>query len=167
MNIKFLKENLPRLIIIVVILLMFYYYFYCTDDDLNRPKIYKKHIISKKVYISPIYDYPPLTQKLQNKLNKITENFDNNKFIIKLFYADWCTHCVSFKPVWIELKNKYSDRLTFIDVDCTESNPNLEYIKGFPTIAIFDSSNKYLNTYNDDRTKDSLESYINNNLINK
>ena len=148
---------------------MFYYYFYCNDndDELDRPKIHKKHLISKKIYESPIYEQPPLTEKLQIKLNKITENFDNNKYIIKLFYADWCGHCVNFKSIWFALKNKYSNKVTFIEVNCTEKNPELDYVTGFPTIAIFDSNNKYLQTYNDDRTFDSFESYINNNIINK
>lgn len=168
MNNNFFKENLPGFIIIIIFLLIFYYYIYCKDDEsYNRPKIYKKHLKSKKIHESPIYVQPLLTQKLQKKLNRITENFENNNKIIKLYYADWCRHCVEFKPIWYILKNIYSDRLTFIEVNCTDNNPELDFIKGFPTIAIFDSNNNYLDTYNDDRTKETLEAYINNNLINK
>jgi len=167
MNKKFLKENLLWIIIIIVIIIfLIYYYYFCTDNNLNRKKLNRKHLISKKIYESPFEIKKSLKKKLQKKLNKVAENFDNNKYIIKLFFADWCPHCVDFKPIWYSLKKKYSNNISFIEVDCTENDPELSFIKGFPTIAIFDGTNNFIDVYNGDRSNKSFEAYIKDNLLN-
>lgn len=164
-------------ILIIIILIIIYFIFNSDNDndndtDIIRKKINKKYLISKKIYISPkiIKDKPikSMTNKLTKKLNKISEGFNNQqeyKYLIKLFYADWCPHCMDFKLIWSNLKNKYSNDIKFIDVDCTHNNPNLSFIKGFPTIALFDLTDRYIESYENDRSIDSFESYIKNKIL--
>lgn len=67
---------------------------------------------------------------------------------VTLYYADWCGHCVNFKPEWEKigenikkLKNKYKDINIILekysDKDLEKINGgtiNNERIQGFPTI---------------------------------
>jgi thiol-disulfide isomerase/thioredoxin len=176
MNKNLFMNKILWIIIIIIIIIIIYYIFNSdnndNDTDIIRKKINKKYLKSKKIYISPtIIKNEPIkfmTNKLTKKLNKISEGFDNNKkykYLIKLFYADWCPHCIDFKPIWHSLHNKYSNDIKFIDVDCTRNNPNLSFIKGFPTIALFDLNDKYIESYENDRSIESFESYIKNKIL--
>ena len=84
----------------------------------------------------------------------------NSKYIIKLFFANWCHHCVNFKPIWNKIKIKYSNQLIFENIDCTSYSPDLDYIQGLPTISIYNLDNKYLYNYTNDMTIESFESFI-------
>lgn len=84
------------------------------------------------------------------------ENFNNNMYTIKLYYADWCPHCTNFKPKWFDLKIKYKN-INFIEVDCTNNSPDVDYVKGFPTISIY-KNNKFIEVFKDNRH--NFESYI-------
>ena len=46
-------------------------------------------------------------QELNNLQNKI--NVGSNEVYFVFFYADWCPHCVSAKPEWSKLVNKYKE----------------------------------------------------------
>lgn len=64
----------------------------------------------------------------------------NGETVIALFAADWCPHCVNYKPTWKKIQEearaKKETRVRFVTVDCTESNPykNKFDIKGYPTV---------------------------------
>lgn len=67
---------------------------------------------------------------------------------IMLFYADWCPHCKTAKPIWEEMKAEYENKtingytVLFTDVNCTTETPDVEKlmttykIEGFPTIKL-------------------------------
>jgi thiol-disulfide isomerase/thioredoxin len=67
---------------------------------------------------------------------------------IMLFYADWCPHCKTAKPIWEEMKAEYENKtingytVLFTDVNCTTETPEVEKlmttykIEGFPTIKL-------------------------------
>ncbi len=115
---------------------------------------------TKSIYISPkakSIEINSMKKKLKKKLNKIKID---NKYQIKLFYADWCPHCVEFKPIWFSLKKKYNN-IDFIEVDCTNANPDLDYVNGFPTIALF-NLDKHIENYENERTLNGFENYIKN-----
>jgi thiol-disulfide isomerase/thioredoxin len=82
------------------------------------------------------------------------------KFIVRLFFADWCPHCVDFKPIWNKIKSKYGDSILFEDVDCTSDNPDLEYVQGLPTIALYDKSNNYMKNYENNGDPDKFNRFI-------
>jgi thiol-disulfide isomerase/thioredoxin len=150
------------ILIFAIILVIYYIYnYYNNDNDSLRKTINKKYDESKKIHTSEQFENKINKNKLVKKLNKISEEFNKieYKHTIKLFFADWCPHCVDFKPIWNSLKNKYNT-IKFIEIDCSENNPNLPYVQGFPTIAIFDKNNNYIESYEDERTFNMFEKYI-------
>ena len=67
---------------------------------------------------------------------------------LMLFYADWCPHCKTAKPIWNELKTQYQNKtingyqVIFTEVNCTAESAETEQmmnkynIEGFPTIKL-------------------------------
>lgn len=61
---------------------------------------------------------------------------------IYLYYANWCPHCVSFKPIWNKIKNKIdnmADKNYFYqEYEADENSDAIEKanVSGFPTIRI-------------------------------
>jgi len=165
-------------IFICAIILYILYTQFKTDDESTiglRKNIKKKYEKSTKLYISPTSTEIDNNNLLKNKLiTKLSEQFNNektnnctikNKYTLKLYYADWCPHCVNFKSIWNNCKTSYGNKLIFIDVDCTNNNPDLPYVNGFPTIALFDANNNHIENYDNDGTILSFETYIKNKLI--
>ena len=91
-----------------------------------------------------------------------------------LFYADWCGHCKKFKPVWDEVAGGVNtdgqQKLVKVNVgDSSEESEKImkDYkVDGFPTIVLVDKSgsNNEINIYEGERTKESLEEYVNSKL---
>ncbi len=72
-------------------------------------------------------------------LNELT---DTEKPILVMFYADWCTYCRRYMPVFGELSKKYSDKYNFAVVNCDYPENrdwvNKANIIAFPTLKIVD-----------------------------
>jgi thiol-disulfide isomerase/thioredoxin len=155
----------------------------------NRKKINKKHSKSKRIHVSPnlqrnshLKSIKLMAEKLKKRISKtkldvgdqqIMQNPENKpkyiptstpkstpKYTVKLFFANWCQHCNDFKPIWNNIKSKYSDKIIFDSMNCSETNPGLEYVQGLPTIALYDSNNNYLENYEYDGTSHGFESFI-------
>ena len=62
---------------------------------------------------------------------------------VVLYYADWCPHCVRFKPVWSFVKSRMeSDKVHFTEVDCTDADneirtPQGTTVPGFPSVYMY------------------------------
>lgn len=166
-------------LIILAILVSIYFLFTSSQTNIIntketsvviRKKVDKKPKKLKKIYISPKtkqIEINSMKEKLKKKLKKIkkVELFDDNNiksnektYKLKLFFADWCPHCVDFKPVWNAVKQKYQ-HIDFIDVDCTNDAPSLDYVQGFPTISLFNNE-KHVENYENERSLDAFENYI-------
>jgi len=56
---------------------------------------------------------------------------------ITLYYAEWCGHCINFKPEWNKLKaniDKLNDKnITYNEYEEKQIDKNLQ-IAGYPTI---------------------------------
>jgi thiol-disulfide isomerase/thioredoxin len=99
------------------------------------------------------------------------ENVGDKTAELLFFYANWCPHCKTAKPVWNELKETYSDRvvngytIVFTDVDCSEENDTAEQlmnrynVEGFPTIKLVKDGQVI--EYDAKPTKDLLEQFLN------
>ena len=73
---------------------------------------------------------------------------NSNEAELLLFYADWCPHCKTAKPIWNELKEEYQNKtingysVVFTEVNCTTENAEVEQmmnkykVEGFPTIKL-------------------------------
>lgn len=152
-------NNISWLIIILITLILIYF-LYIQDNKItfnNKKKYINRK--PKRIYISPLTTINKKSiEKMTNKLIKKLDT-PKSKYIIKLYYADWCHHCVEFKPIWNKLKNNYKN-INFIDINCTDKQPNLIFINGYPTIALFDSNNKHIENYENDRTYELFKNYL-------
>ena len=87
--------------------------------------------------------------------------------VVALFYADWCPHCVAFKPDFKKAMsnldgNTYKDKsLRFVLVDCVENKTiaSENGVSGFPTVKIFTDDNKS-SEYSGERSYEGLSTYF-------
>ena len=101
-------------------------------------------------YVKPIYN---TKFTANNEYNSTNNNSSSKDAEIMLFYADWCPHCKTAKPVWDELKSEYENKkingytILFTEINCTNETPEIESlmnkykIEGFPTIKLLKDGN--------------------------
>lgn len=70
-------------------------------------------------------------------VNKFQTGGSAKKEVI-LFKAEWCGHCVGFKPDWQKLKTNHKSKYNFITYDSEKNKEELKswQIQGFPTIIV-------------------------------
>ncbi len=76
---------------------------------------------------------------------------------VTLYYANWCGHCKTFKPVWNSLKpyfDKYNIQYQEFEEEINNDIIKNNKIEGFPTIVIEKNGVKY--DYNGERSVDGL-----------
>jgi thiol-disulfide isomerase/thioredoxin len=88
-----------------------------------------------------------------------------------LFYADWCPHCKTAKPIWNELKDEYQNKtingysIVFTEVNCTTETSEVEKlmnqykVEGFPTIKLLKDGQVI--EYDAKPTKETLNQFLN------
>ena len=112
-----------------------------------------------------------LAQKLKNKLQNTNLHENKPKYIVKLFYADWCGHCKKFMgETWGELKEKFGSNpnVQLNQIDCTNVKSAIETpagknVEGFPTLILNykDKDGKYIEEeYNGPRSFQVIASVI-------
>lgn len=154
----------------------------CKDNRPIRPirpikqyKTFKKS--PKKIHNSEEFNENKKLS-IDDKQKKLSKNIKNSKSIknikpppsidelkniIILFYSDNCYHCHQFFPTWLKIKeNMNGTKIKFDEVNCTNNDPELEYVDGFPTIAIYDNNNSYLMSYNGDRSYEIFKQFLKN-----
>ena len=113
---------------------------------------------------------------IATKSNRANEPFENGapnlkaangETIVALFYADWCPHCVSFKPHYKKAMTELNGNdhkgktLRFVMVDCDKykSLAKENDVSGFPTVKLLndDGSSK---DYDGERSFEGLTSYF-------
>jgi thiol-disulfide isomerase/thioredoxin len=86
---------------------------------------------------------------------------------VVLFFATWCGHCNKLKPDWDKLKsemdgttNSNGNKVTFVEVDCSDGNPLSEKygVKGFPTIKGFSNGGEPTE-HSGDRSLSGIKAY--------
>lgn len=72
-------------------------------------------------------------------VEEVKSSLKNKKPVVVGFLASWCPHCRKYKPVFAEVKEEYSDRVTLvhIDIDDESGSQIVErfQVKGIPTTA--------------------------------
>ena len=113
---------------------------------------------------------------LASKSNNTQESFENvepnlkaasGEAIVALFYADWCPHCVSFKPDYkkamseLNGNNYKGKKLRFVMVDCDKykSLAKENNVSGFPTVKIL-NDNGSSEEYDGERSFEGLTNYF-------
>jgi thiol-disulfide isomerase/thioredoxin len=90
---------------------------------------------------------------------------------LMLFYADWCPHCKTAKPIWNDLRSQYQNKtingyqVIFTEINCTTENAETEQmmnkynIEGFPTIKLLKDGQ--IIEYDAKPTKETLNEFLN------
>ena len=101
-----------------------------------------------------------------NKLS-LSKKLQSDKPVLILYFAEWCGHCVAFKPTWDAIKKKLETNkgIHVIEVE----NSNIKYlpktnqsIQAFPTIQLIKKGK--VKEYTGFRMLDSIISFVNTNM---
>lgn len=88
-----------------------------------------------------------------------------------LFYADWCPHCKTAKPIWEEIKSEFESKtvngysIVFTEINCTTETPEVEKmmntykVEGFPTIKLL--KNGQVIEYDAKPSKATIQQFLN------
>ena len=142
------------LIIVAIVIFIFigvsYYYFYVVPSS-NAMYRANKELIDGKG------DQPEGAE-------------DNGEAELLFFYADWCPHSKSAKPIWDELQKKYENKtlygykIIFTLINSTDESAEVEKmmdkynIEGFPTIKLLKDGQVI--EYDAKPSKDTLEQFL-------
>lgn len=111
--------------------------------------------------------------------NKVPNNNDDSALstinkgnVLVLYYANWCPHCVTFKPMWNDFINKVKGgackkNVTIVSIEHEDlqkpENSTLEgQVQGFPTLKFYSKPNlEGSQIYEEERTIDGLINFVN------
>ena len=144
------RLNTSTIIIIISILLFSilagYYYFYYVSPKINA----KYHPNNEQI---------PIEYK------------NGNNAELLFFYADWCPHCKTAKPIWNDIKTEYENKIingykvTFTEVNCSEETAEVDKlmnqynVEGYPTIKLIKDGQVI--EYDAKPTKETLTQFLN------
>jgi thiol-disulfide isomerase/thioredoxin len=95
----------------------------------------------------------------------------SNTAELLFFYADWCPHCKTAKPIWDELKTQYQNKtingyqVIFTDVNCSQETAEVDKmmnqynVEGYPTIKLLKDGQ--IIEYDAKPSKDTLNQFLN------
>ena len=90
---------------------------------------------------------------------------------LMFFYADWCPHCKTAKPIWNDLKAEYENKtingykIVFTEVNCSEETAEVEKlmnqynVEGYPTIKLIKDGQVI--EYDAKPSKETLTKFLN------
>jgi thiol-disulfide isomerase/thioredoxin len=84
----------------------------------------------------------------------------NDRSKIILFYADWCSHCQNFKPIWNKFTKMFGKYIKTLSVNGDENAQILSKygVDKFPTIILDNGKEKI--EYDGDMTIDGLKMFV-------
>ena len=112
-----------------------------------------------------------------NVFNVVGKTFEkevikNDKDVMLLFYAPWCTHCKELSPKYEEVAKKLRNnnpKLLIARIDGSQNDVENISISGFPTIMFFPGNRKDKNPieYKGRRTTEDIIAFIKENSATK
>jgi thiol-disulfide isomerase/thioredoxin len=126
-------------------------------------------IVAYYIYNKKVSSLSKPSYHTNSELN--SKDGDGKEAELLFFYATWCPHCKTAKPIWNEFVKEHDGKivngykLIFTEVDCTKENPDVEKmmntykIEGFPTIKLL--KDEQIIEFDAKPTKSSLEQFIN------
>jgi len=123
-----------------------------------------------------VYYYYYVSPKLNAKYHPNSEqvpigNGNGNNAELLFFYADWCPHCKSAKPIWNDIKTEYENKIlngykiTFTEINCSEETVEVDKlmnqynVEGYPTIKLIKDGQVI--EYDAKPTKETLTQFLN------
>jgi thiol-disulfide isomerase/thioredoxin len=98
-------------------------------------------------------------------------NEPTNNAELLFFFADWCPHCKTAKPIWDELKSQYQTKtingyqVIFTEINCTEETAEVDKmmnkynVEGYPTIKLLKDGQVI--EYDAKPSKETLTQFLN------
>lgn len=128
------------------------------------------------LFIAGCYYYYYILPEMQAKYKPNNEktssdNTSTSSAEILFFYADWCPHCKTAKPIWNELKTEYENKtingykIIFTEVNCSEETTEVDKmmnqynVEGYPTIKLLKDGQVI--EYDAKPSKDTLVKFLN------
>ena len=118
------------------------------------------------------YVYPKLgAQYHPNNEGGYSETNSPNSAELLFFYADWCPHCKTAKPIWNELKTEYQNKtingytIIFKEINCSEETAEVDKmmnqysVEGYPTIKLLKA--EQVIEYDAKPSKETLTQFLN------
>ena len=119
------------------------------------------------------YMVPEMKAKYQPNSERVQEGGNGNGSTAELlfFYADWCPHCKTAKPIWNDLKAEYENKtingykVVFTDVNCSEETAEVDKmmnqynVEGYPTIKLLKDGQ--IIEYDAKPSKETLTQFLN------
>ena len=117
------------------------------------------------------YMAPQMKAKYQPNSENESESNGNNTAELLFFYAEWCPHCKTAKPIWNELKSEYENKtingykVVFTEINCSEETAEVEKmmnqynVEGYPTIKLLKDGQVI--EYDAKPSKDTLVQFLN------
>ena len=83
---------------------------------------------------------------------------------VELYYADWCPHCINFKPIWHKFKKAVDGKIKCREYEESENKELIQQkkINGFPTIRIIIDGE--IEEYTGGRDYDTFYNYVSGKL---
>jgi thiol-disulfide isomerase/thioredoxin len=142
--------NSTTIIIIVAVILFsvlagFYYFYYIAPQASAK--------------------YHPNSEQVPVGLN------NGNNAELLFFFADWCPHCKTAKPIWNDLKSEYQNKtingykVIFTEINCSEETAEVDKmmnqysVEGYPTIKLLKDGQVI--EYDAKPSKETLTQFLN------
>ena len=142
--------NTTTIIIIVAVILFSvlagFYYFYYIAPQANAK-------------------YHPNSEQVPTGVNT------GNTAELLFFFADWCPHCKTAKPIWNDLKSEYQNKtingykVIFTEINCSEETAEVDKmmnqysVEGYPTIKLLKDGQVI--EYDAKPSKETLTQFLN------
>ena len=119
------------------------------------------------------YMAPQMKAKYQPNSEQVKEGGSGtgNTAELLFFYADWCPHCKTAKPIWNDLKAEYENKtingykVVFTEINCSEETAEVDKmmnqynVEGYPTIKLLKDGQVI--EYDAKPSKDTLVQFLN------
>ena len=122
--------------------------------------------------LAGFYYYYYIVPKLNAKYHPNSDDdFNGHTVEILFFYADWCPHSKTAKPIWEEIKTELQNKtingnkITFTAINCSEETAEVEKmmnqynVEGYPTIKLLKDGQVI--EYDAKPSKETLTQFLN------
>lgn len=113
------------------------------------------------------YNLKPSDFRINSKGQlSIKKNVINGTPGMLLIYANWCGHCVRFKPTFNQIHNKIGKDYAMASIEHEDFKDNTKFInllnfRGYPSIKFFDQNGNIIGDFNEnDRNEKTILKHI-------
>ena len=117
------------------------------------------------------YILPEMKAKYHPNSERVPEGENGNTAELLFFYADWCPHCKTAKPIWNDLTVEYENKtingykVVFTEINCSEETAEVDNmmnqynVEGYPTIKLLKDGQVI--EYDAKPSKDTIIQFLN------